>query len=526
MRFWTVMAMTAGLLLAGAGSAHAQTVYATPKPAADADCMTPSTACALSVTPAIVDAGDADTVQLAPGTYPDLGPLEYDEPVFILGVTGNRPTLKVQSFKLLGAESYLADVSIEGGGDTVLQTVSSTLDRVDATSLTGSNTNTICEFDGEDTWVTDSACHADPDSVLGANAIALQGGLHDAITLTNVTAWSPATAIAAYGGDVNIINSIAVGGTQTGAYDVAYYGGGGVSVAFSQAVRTLGDDEHMHLGDGGMKASPETIFPNVAQTLRPAAGSPTIDAGSALAGDVKPTELDLDGAPRTRGTAPDMGAYEWKPVAPRLTVADPAEVTGTSATIRANVDAGGDTTAFHVDYGTTSDYGATVDGGAAGAKTVPVDVSAPLTGLAAGTTYHYRIVATSASGTATSDDQTFTTGAPQPAAVPTPAPTASATPTPTPVKPKVTISLAANRRCVANRTQSVRVKIASGGQLKSVEVWVDKKRRLRVTKASAIKRSIKVSRLPAGSYTLEVRVTTKDGRTVKSSKKYRTCSKR
>jgi hypothetical protein len=36
--------------------------------------------------------------------------------------------------------------------------------------------------------------------------------------------------------------------------------------------------------------------------------------------------------------------------------------------------------------------------------------------------------------------------------------------------------------------------------------------------------AIKVTRLPKGSYTLAVRVKTKDGRTVKSSKQYRTCS--
>jgi hypothetical protein len=217
-----------------------------------------------------------------------------------------------------------------------------------------------------------------------------------------------------------------------------------------------------------------------------------------------------------------MGAYEWVPVAPTLTVADPAAVTSTSATIRANVDAGGDTTSFHVDFGTTAGYGATVNGGSAGAHTVPVDVSAPLTGLTPSTTYHYRIVATSASGTATSDDQTFTTSAPLPAATPTPA--GGGTPAPAPAKPKVTITLAANKHCVANRSQTVRVKIAGGGTLSRVEIWVNKKRRLTVTKSSALKKSIKVSRLPAGSYTLEVRVKTKDGRIVKSSKKYRTCS--
>jgi hypothetical protein len=221
----------------------------------------------------------------------------------------------------------------------------------------------------------------------------------------------------------------------------------------------------------------------------------------------------------------DMGAYEWVPVAPVITVADPSEVGTSSATIRGNVDAGGDTTTFHVDYGTTSAYGAMVDGGTVGSGTLPVDVKAGLSGLAPGTTYHYRIVAVSQSmGTVESGDRTFTTATPQPAPASTPTPGPTPTVAPATAKPKVTITLAANKHCVASRTQTVRVRIASPGKVTRVEVWVGKKRRLRVTKASALKKSIKVGRLPAGTYTLEVRVTTKDGRTVKSSKKYRTCS--
>ncbi len=68
------------------------------------------------------------------------------------------------------------------------------------------------------------------------------------------------------------------------------------------------------------------------------------------------------------------------------------------------------------------------------------------------------------------------------------------------------------------------MKIAKGGTITAVEIYVNSRRVKRVTKAADIKRAIKVSKLPKGAYTLEVRVKTKDGRTVKASKRYRTCS--
>jgi hypothetical protein len=49
--------------------------------------------------------------------------------------------------------------------------------------------------------------------------------------------------------------------------------------------------------------------------------------------------------------------------------------------------------------------------GDAGSGSSPVSVSGALSGLAPSTTYHYRLVATNADGTATGDDATFTTAA-------------------------------------------------------------------------------------------------------------------
>jgi hypothetical protein len=57
-----------------------------------------------------------------------------------------------------------------------------------------------------------------------------------------------------------------------------------------------------------------------------------------------------------------------------------------------------------------------------------------------------------------------------------------------------------------------------------VSVYVRGKRRVRVTGARA-GRTIQVTHLPAGRYTIEVRVRTNDGRIVKAKRTYRRCTK-
>ena len=52
---------------------------------------------------------------------------------------------------------------------------------------------------------------------------------------------------------------------------------------------------------------------------------------------------------------------------------------------------------------------------------------------------------------------------------------------------------------------------------------MNKRRKLRVTGAKALK-AIRVSGLPRGRYTLEVRVKTRDGRTERLARTYRTCA--
>ncbi len=103
--------------------------------------------------------------------------------------------------------------------------------------------------------------------------------------------------------------------------------------------------------------------------------------------------------------------------------ASPSAVTGgaqqvrfASATVTGTINPGGAATSYYFQYGTTSGYGLQTSAASAGAGSANVGVSQPLNGLAASTTYHYRVVATNASGTVAGHDATFaTTATPAPA---------------------------------------------------------------------------------------------------------------
>jgi hypothetical protein len=84
-------------------------------------------------------------------------------------------------------------------------------------------------------------------------------------------------------------------------------------------------------------------------------------------------------------------------------------VTQSSALLTGSVDPQGEATTYTFQYGTTRGYGAaTATQGPIGG-TRSLSVSAGVAGLAPGTTYHYRLVATNASGTRMAGDRTFTT---------------------------------------------------------------------------------------------------------------------
>jgi hypothetical protein len=104
--------------------------------------------------------------------------------------------------------------------------------------------------------------------------------------------------------------------------------------------------------------------------------------------------------------------------APTATTGGSTAVTSSAATVAGTVNPNGAATRVLFQYGPTDAYGTSTDAKDVGSGTTDVAVEQGLTGLRAGSTYHYRVVARAASGDVVGADRTFTTDT-------APAPTAS-----------------------------------------------------------------------------------------------------
>jgi Fibronectin type III domain len=109
--------------------------------------------------------------------------------------------------------------------------------------------------------------------------------------------------------------------------------------------------------------------------------------------------------------------------APTVTTSAATSVTGTGATLNGSVNPNGQQTSYAFQWGPTTGYGHETTLTSAGSGTGTSSVSATLSSLASGTTYHFRIIAISGGGTSVGADQSFTTTGTPPA--PSPAPNAT-----------------------------------------------------------------------------------------------------
>ncbi len=92
---------------------------------------------------------------------------------------------------------------------------------------------------------------------------------------------------------------------------------------------------------------------------------------------------------------------------PAVVTLSPTSVTCTGATLNGTVNPNGLATTYHFEWGTTIAYGNSTATVSAGSGSTVVSVNAPLSGLVAGTTYHYRLVAVNSDGSANGSDVTF-----------------------------------------------------------------------------------------------------------------------
>jgi hypothetical protein len=137
----------------------------------------------------------------------------------------------------------------------------------------------------------------------------------------------------------------------------------------------------------------------------PAWRESSADAGEALAG-ISCLPSGFCAAVDTHGHA-TLGRVP----APSLATAVPAEVTATSAMLSGLIDPNDATLlGCSFEYGTSPTYGQSAPCASLPSSNGGLQpVSAPISGLQPNTTYHYRLLASSASGTSTGEDVTFTT---------------------------------------------------------------------------------------------------------------------
>ena len=505
MRFVTTIAVSVGVLLAGAGSADAATTrYVSPS--GGGDCSSAASPCTL--VQANAAAAPGDTISLFAGDYPALGDVSITPGVTLARALPSgphpRPVLHVGTLTLVGGA--LRDVVVSGTtSDSVLAADGTAIDRVVA-QVDGGSPASVCRFAA--LVARDSVCQVGHGAAV---AITVSGTSE----LRNVTADAGFTADGiVVGGPAHLLlhNTSASGATSLVVTDPA----AAASVDHSQFSRWSAPPGTVTFGRGNvgfMRFGPPGYgdchddsrngYPD-----QPANGSLVIDAG----GDVGPGETDVLGNPRALGRAPDIGAYEYQPSMPcvaRMQVY-PME---SGLLVDTAVNPHGAGTTITIQWGPTTAYGTSfpprgwlLDG------TLAVPLFTTIPDLAAGVTYHFRVMATNAFGTVYGPDVTYTVPAP------------ASSPTSSPARPKVRIALPRARRCRASRTMTLRPRIAKGGTITAVSVYVRGRRRLRVTGARA-RRTIHVKHLPAGRYTIEVRVRTKDGRIVKAKRSYKRCKR-
>ncbi len=111
----------------------------------------------------------------------------------------------------------------------------------------------------------------------------------------------------------------------------------------------------------------------------------------------------------TQAAAAPKSPKPKPPHAPQVMTGSASAVGQTAATLNGSVNPRGSATTYHFDYGKTTAYGHSTATLSAGSGTTAKSVSARITGLAPGTTYHFRLMGSSSAGTTLGKDARFTT---------------------------------------------------------------------------------------------------------------------
>ncbi|WP_249011639.1 hypothetical protein [Conexibacter sp. DBS9H8] len=225
--------------------------------------------------------------------------------------------------------------------------------------------------------VIPAASNHNPDSAVGAYGVALAGG--DTVVGTGQFE----TSATNYSGAVWGLSS-------NGSFDSGF-GSGGTTIA------PVGSSSTPYEACG-MTVAPDGTIYTVGYT--PTA-TPDPYPCAANAGSAGGFVASFVG----NGPPPVIGAGS----APAVSTGSVSALTSNSATVTGTVNPDGLDTTYAFQYGTSTAYSSETTIENAGAGTSATVLNATLTGLAPGTTYHYRIVATNADGTVDGADMSFTT---------------------------------------------------------------------------------------------------------------------
>lgn len=405
--------LAVGVAMTGA-SASAAVRHAAPGGVGASPCIE-SAPC--SLTTAVNDATSGDEVRVGPGNYTVSTTLSPPTSLTVAGpAPGSRPRIvsSVPFITLFSGTLTLRDLTIVSdatGNAPVSSSASVSVERVEVRAVSGSyQAMSVRNLTLRDSIVVSELAggvvvNMQNGTVSGSTIVGNVGVGTRALDL-DLQHWASANPAT---GNVSVRNSIIRGAGN----DIEVFANAGQTATMNvdySAVRpatTVEGGAGTRLIEFGTHnvASADLVDLPGRTDLHQVAGSPTIDTGDPA---VATTELDIDGNGRIAGSAPDIGADEFV-LAPAVTTQEASALTQTAATLNGVLNPNGRATTYAFEWGTTTAYGQrTAD------VAVPVGarsqvVSAALTTLAPGTTYHARLVATNALGTVAGGDVVFTT---------------------------------------------------------------------------------------------------------------------
>ncbi|MFL5817028.1 MAG: choice-of-anchor Q domain-containing protein [Conexibacter sp.] len=446
-RIATLLALALAACAVAAAPAAARTIDVTSTADSGAGSLRASLATAIS----------GDLVHVPAGTYAlTSGVLSVPAGVTVAG-DGARATAVSGSglsgvFRTLGANVVLQDLTItggrSGGGSGVDSNFGLTLHRVAVVDNVSTSSSGGLSVDGTQPLLIDHSLiarnHADNGTGGGisvgssstANAIVTStiaantsssaaGGIYVLSTRLlldgSTLAGNAANGVGSQGGNFRVASGgitlrntvLATGVATSGANCYLSSGSTLTSLGHNAQDTDPAPDSDCQNGLGDptdrarltLRLSPLQNNGGPTDTFAPATASPLVDTGDTA----NCSATDQRGVPRPQGAGCDVGAVEHTTATLGASFGD--GLTTTTATLHATADSIGLGGSARFAYGPTAGYGAFT-----AALGLPVAVgaqglTAPLTGLLPGTTYHYQLLVTTPDGTVAGADRTFTTTA-------------------------------------------------------------------------------------------------------------------